>query len=62
MTRLLNIADPKSGYAYTSKSAAFGEVQRILGWMQSVSGADAASKAHTAHLAFVINKALETSK
>lgn len=62
VTRLLNIADPKSGYAYTSKSAAFGEVQRILGWMQSVSGADAASKAHTAHLAFVINKALETSK
>ena len=60
-TRLLSIADPKSTYSYTSKSAAFGEVQRILGWMQSATGGDASTKAHTAHLAYVINKALETN-
>ena len=59
VSRLLSIVDTKSAYAYTSKSAAFGEVKRILDWMNAYSGGDAATKAHRAHLAFVINKALE---
>ena len=59
VSRLLSIVDTKSAHAYTSKSAAFGEVKRILDWMNAYSGGDAATKAHRAHLAFVINKALE---
>lgn len=62
VSRLLNIADAKSSYAYTSKSAAFGEVQRILKWMETPYGSDAATQAHRAHLAYVINKSLELKK
>ena len=62
VSRLLNIVDPKSGYSYTSKSAAFGEVQRVLGWMQTPYGSDQATEAHRAHLAFVINSALDVKK
>ncbi len=62
VTRLLNISDPKSSYNYTSKSAAFGEVQRILKWVETPNGADASTQAHTAHLAYIINKALDIKK
>ncbi len=58
-TRLLSIADPKSAYSYTSKSAAYGEVKRILNWVETPSGADASSRAHTAHLLYVIKKSLD---
>lgn len=58
--RLLNIIDPKSAYSYTSRSAAFGEVQRIQQLMKTYPGADAATRAHRAHLTFLISKALDT--
>ncbi|MBK9794279.1 MAG: hypothetical protein IPP60_14595 [Sphingobacteriales bacterium] len=58
--RLLNMVDTKSAYAYTSKSAAFGEVQRILKWMEANTGGDPATPAHRAHIAYVINSALDT--
>ncbi|HRG36356.1 MAG TPA: zinc-dependent metalloprotease, partial [Chitinophagales bacterium] len=38
VSRLLSIVDTKSAHAYTSKSAAFGEVKRILDWMNAYSG------------------------
>jgi hypothetical protein len=38
--RLINIVDSKGTYSYTSKSAAFGEVQRILKWMETPYGSD----------------------
>lgn len=62
VSRLLNIIDAKSAYAYTSKTAAFGEVKRIQDWMNTNSGGDQATQAHRAHLAFIIGKALEASK
>ncbi len=62
VSRLLNIIDDKSAYSYTSKSAAYGEITRILAWMKSNTGGDAATVAHRAHLAFVINKILENKK
>jgi hypothetical protein len=60
--RLLNIVDAKSAYAYTSKSAAFGEVQRILTWMEANTGGDPATAAHRAHIVYLINSALDTKK
>ncbi|HRH56028.1 MAG TPA: zinc-dependent metalloprotease [Chitinophagales bacterium] len=60
--RLLNIIDTKSSYSYTSKSAAFGEVQRILSWMETPYGSDASTQAHRAHLAYIINNALDLKK
>jgi hypothetical protein len=62
VSRLLNIIDTKSAYAYTSKSAAFGELKRILGWMETSTGGDIATTAHRAHLAFVINNVLDNKK
>lgn len=62
VTRLLNIIDPKSSYAYTTKSAAFGEVQNILTLLQAHPGADLSTKSHRSHIVFLINKALEVSK
>lgn len=59
VNRLLNIIDAKSSYAYTSKSAVFGEVKRILNWMKTNSGGDVATNAHRAHLTFIINNAFE---
>lgn len=58
-SRLLAIIDTKSSYSYLSKSAAFGEVKRILTWMQSNTGGDASTVSHRAHLAFIIGKALD---
>lgn len=59
--RLLGIIDSKnSAYAHTSRSAVFAEIKRIQGWMQNPSG-DASTKAHKAHLAFLIKKVLENS-
>ena len=60
--RLINIVDSKGTYSYTSKSAAFGEVQRILKWMETPYGSDAGTQAHRAHIAYVINKALDLKK
>ena len=62
VSRLLNIVDTKSAYAYTSKSAAFGEVQRILTWMEANTGGDPATAAHRAHIVYLINSALDTKK
>lgn len=62
VSRLLNIVDTKSAYAYTSKSAAFGEVQRILAWMEANTGGDPATSAHRAHIVYLINSALDTKK
>ncbi|HNY54343.1 MAG TPA: zinc-dependent metalloprotease [Chitinophagales bacterium] len=62
VSRLLNIVDAKSAYAYTSKSAAFGEVQRILTWMEANTGGDPATAAHRAHIVYLINSALDTKK
>ena len=62
VTRLLNIIGEKSSYSYTSKAAVFGEIQRILKWMETEYGSDAATQAHRAHLDFVINKTLDNSK
>ena len=62
VSRLLNIVDAKSAYAYTSKSAAFGEVQRILAWMEANTGGDPATSAHRAHIVYLINSALDTKK
>jgi hypothetical protein len=62
VTRLLSIADPKSAYNYTSKSAAFGEIQHVLDLLQSPNEADASSNAHTEHLKYVIHKTLDTDK
>jgi hypothetical protein len=59
VSRLLGIIDVKSAYAYASKSAAFSEIKRILNWMKTSGGSDASTAAHRAHVAFVINKALE---
>ncbi len=61
--RLLNIIDLKNNsYSYTSKSAAFGEVKRILVWMKANVVGDTATKSHRAYMAFMINKALEDNK
>ncbi len=61
--RLLNIIDLKNNaYSYTSKSAAFGEVKKILGWMKSNIVGDTTTKSHRAYMAFMINKALEDNK
>lgn len=62
VSRLLNIVDTKSAYAYTSKSAAFGEVQRILAWMEANTGGDQATLSHRAHIAYLINNALDIKK
>ena len=60
VTRLISIMDAKSSYNYTSKSAAFGEVKRILGLLEANAGEDTSTKSHRAHVAFLINKALDT--
>lgn len=61
--RLLSIIDLKNNaYSYTSKSAAFGEVKRILAWMKANVAGDTATKSHRAYMAFMINKALEDNK
>ncbi len=60
VTRLLNIVDTKSSYSYTSKSAAFAEVQRIKTMVQANPSSDEATRAHRTHIAYLIRKALES--
>lgn len=58
-TRLISILDNKSNYDNTTKAAVFGEVGRILKWMETPYGSDTATKSHRAYLAYLINKGLE---
>lgn len=62
VTRLLNIADAKSTYNFTSKSAAFGEIQHVLELLQTPNEADASSNAHTEYLKYLIHKTLDSDK
>ncbi|HPW87298.1 MAG TPA: zinc-dependent metalloprotease, partial [Chitinophagales bacterium] len=58
--RLLKIVESKGTYSYTSQSAAFGELQRILAWMKVPGAGNSATKSHRALLAFTINKFIES--
>jgi len=60
VARLLAIISDKSTYAHTSKSAVFGEVDRISKWMQSAAGGNLATQSHRAHLNYLISKALDS--
>lgn len=62
VTRLLNIVQEKSPYAFTSKATAFGELSRILKWMETAYGSNLSTQAHRSHLAYLINKSLELKK
>jgi hypothetical protein len=60
VSRLLGIAESKSAtYAYTTKAAVFGELKRILNWMETTGAADVSTKSHKAYLAYLINSVLE---
>ncbi|MCB0508686.1 MAG: zinc-dependent metalloprotease [Chitinophagales bacterium] len=62
VNRLIKMAAKNSTYAYTSQAAAFGELQRILKWMETGYGSNLDTQAHRAHLAFLINEALDTKQ
>ncbi|MFN8282231.1 MAG: zinc-dependent metalloprotease [Chitinophagales bacterium] len=59
VNRLLSIADTRSTYSHITKSAAFGEVTKILSMMKANAGTDISTQYHRKHLAYLINKSLE---
>ena len=56
--KLLTIVDEKSAYSNVAKGAAYGEIERILGWMDTPYPSDNASKSHRSYIAFTIKNAL----
>jgi hypothetical protein len=56
---LLTIMDPKSAYDDVAKAAALNAVQKIKTQMETVALSNEETKAHRAHLVYLINRALE---
>jgi hypothetical protein len=56
---LLTIMDPKSAYDDVAKAAALNAVQKIKAQMETVALSNEETKAHRAHLVYLINRALE---